>query len=441
MPTPQPTPLGRLWWLNPSWVFGLGTVGTFLLALSLSDRSYNLYQSPKYLKPEHLWIALGAWLALEIGRRLGASWQTKRGDSGERIVDDANWWFFASFGLTVGAYSLLLLRGLQNGLSLAVIKENLLAPPEDVSRELAGEVVVYLPGVTTATQFGIICVLLGLWLYFRGRKYVAKYMAVIVGLAALRALLFHERLALIEIVVPAGVLVIRQVWLGKPLSIQKKWLFQTAPLLGLLGMVVLFGAFEYFRSWRHYRNEFASFSEFTVWRLGGYYSTSVNNGALGWEREGQRPLPFATLNAVWEFPPIEKSPFSYVALTGFEPVKAHAEMLKQYGNIEYNSLGGLFEPLRDYGVLGSLVWWVLFGAVLGWAYRGYLEGSLIGLLLFPIAFCSLLEMPRFVYLTHPRALAALLVIAGLGWRIGKTRAVRAPAMSVKAASSLATARG
>ena len=419
----------------------MGGVGTFLLALSLSHRSFNLYESPKYLTAEHLWIPLGAWLALEIGRRLGATWQRESGDTGERMREDVQWWFFATFAFTVGANALLMLRGLQNGLSLAVIKENLLAPPEDVSRELAGEVVVYIPGVTTATQFGIICTLLGLWLYFRGRKYVAKYIAVIVGLAGMRALLFHERLALIEVVVPAAIFVLRQVWLGQPMSEAKKWLFRTGPILGLAGMIVMFGGFEYFRSWRHYRNHFNSISEFTIWRLGGYYSTSVNNGALGWERQGQRPLPFATLNAVWEFPPVEKSPLSYVALTGFEPVKAHSEMLKQYGNIEYNSLGGVFEPLRDYGPVGSLVWWVAFGAVLGWAYRGYLEGSLLGMLLFPIAFLSLLEMPRFLYLTHPRALPALVVIAWLGWRIWKSQRVPLAMRNDTEASSLILERG
>jgi hypothetical protein len=232
-----------------------------------------------------------------------------------------------------------------------------------------------------------------------------------------------------------------KVCLGRPMSAGKKWLLRAAPILGLAGMVVMFGAFEYFRSWRHYRNQFTSIAEFTIWRIGGYYSTSVNNGVLGWEREGQRPLPLSTLDALWEFPPIEKSPFSYDSLTGLDPVRAHAELLTQYGNIEYNSPGGLCEPLRDYGPVGALFWWVAFGAVLGWAYRGYLEGSLLGVLLFPIAFCSLLEMPRFLYLTHPRALASLLVIAWLGWRLWKTRAVYHPAPSLTEQPALALQRG
>jgi hypothetical protein len=442
----RPTPLGRLWWLNPSWVFGMGTVGTFLLALWMSNKAYDLYDSPKVLKFEHIWIALSAWLALEVGRRIGAAWQRQRGDTGEGIIEDVNWWFFATFGLTVAACGLLILRGMMNGLSLGVIKENLFSAPQDVSRELIGEVVVYLPGVTTATQFGIICSLLGIWLLHHGRKYVRKYIAIIVGLALMRALLFHERLALLEVVLPMAVLVLRQSWLTRPLSPSMKMLFRTGPIVGLMGMVLLFGVFEYFRSWRHYRNQFDSIAEFTVWRLGGYYSTSVNNGALGWEREGQRPLPFATLNAVWEFPLIEKSPFSYEALTGSNPPKEHELMLKQYGNDEYNSLGGLFEPLRDWGLVGSLIWWVAFGAVLGWAYRGYLEGSLLGLLLYPIVFTSLLEMPRFVYLTHPRALAALLVIGWLGWRLmvkaRQARAIKhAETQSPVISTSLAEARG
>jgi hypothetical protein len=409
-------PLRRLWWLNPSWIFGLVTVGTFLLALSVSERAFALYNTPKFLKPEHLGIALSAWLCLEIGRRLGVHWQKGHCDRGAAVEKDVVWWFFGSFGLTVAAYGILLIRGLQNGLSLSVIKENLFAPPSDVSRELAGEVVVYLPGITTATQFGIICVLLGLWLDHRGLHYVRKYIALIVGLAALRALLFHERLALIEVVVPAAFLILRQVWLERPLSPTVRALFRAGPVLGLVALITMFGGFEYFRSWRHYQYEFDSIAEFTVWRLGGYYSTAQNNGALGWETEGQRPLPLATLNAWWEFPVVEKSPWSYENLTGRNAPAVHTLMLQQQANVEYNSPGGLFEPLRDFGVLGSLVWWIGFGAVLGWAYRGYLEGSLLGLLLFPIAMLSLLEMPRFIYLTHPRILAPLVVIAWLGYR-------------------------
>ena len=439
----KPKPLGQLWWLNPSWVFGMGTVGTFLLALYLSNKSYEMYDTPKYVEFKHVWIALSAWLALELGRRIGGGWQRERGDTGESIIEDVNWWFFASFGLTLAACTLLILMGIKNGLSLGVIKENLLSSPEDVSKELVGDVVVYIPGVTTATQFGIICVLLGLWLDHHGRKYVRKFIAVIVGLALMRALLFHERLALIEVVIPMVLMTLRLKWLVRPLSPSMKTLFRVGPVVGLFSMMLFFGTFEYFRSWKHYKNHFDSIAEFTVWRLGGYYSTSVNNGALGWERQGQRPLPFATLNALWEFPLIEKSPFSYEGLTGLNPPKSHELMLKQYANYEYNSLGGLFEPLRDYGFIGSLVWWMAFGAVLGWAYRGYLEGSLLGLLLYPICFTSLLEMPRFVYLTHPRALAALLVIGILGWRLLlKARQERAlePRFSNRS-NSLTEARG
>src|SRR5688500_12183896 len=124
LPMSQPPshwkPLRQLWWLNPSWIFGLGTVGTFLLALGLSERAYTLYETPKYLRPEHLWIALSAWLCLEIGRRIGAGWPAERSESGAAIETTVKWWFFATFALTVAANGILLLRGLQNGLSLAV---------------------------------------------------------------------------------------------------------------------------------------------------------------------------------------------------------------------------------------------------------------------------------------------------------------------------------
>src|SRR5207248_4753847 len=104
--------------------------------------------------------------------------------------------------------------------------------------------------VTTCTQFGVATVTLGLWLYFRGQRQVVWPMAIVFALGAARALVFSERLALIELVVPAFVVAVRMTVLGRPLSGFVRSSLQLAPLLGVAVLLLFFGSFEYFRSWR-----------------------------------------------------------------------------------------------------------------------------------------------------------------------------------------------
>jgi len=221
---------------------------------------------------------------------------------------------------------------------------------------------------------------------------------------------FSERLALIELLVPATIVTMRMKVLGKSLPATVHWLLKVAPVAAVLGLFLFFGAFEYFRSWRYYQHEFDSYPQFVVWRMAGYYTTAHNNSAMALETQPVFPLPYSTVQMLWRFPGLSKSPLGYQALTGVDPVERQTKMLEQFGTPELNNEGGLFQPALDFGLGGLVVFWALCGFVGGRLYRSYLAGTIAGVTLYPLVFLAILETPRFLYLTYPRSLPTMLML-------------------------------
>jgi hypothetical protein len=116
---------------------------------------------------------------------------------------------------------------------------------------------------------------------------------------------------------------------------------------------------------------------------------------------------------LWSFPLVEHSPFAYESLTGTTMPDAFLGLYDRFGNREYNNEGGLLAPLVDGGYLTLITFWVLMGYASERAYRGYMRGSLGGLMFFPLLFLNLLETPRFLYLCTSRATPPLVFFVGL----------------------------
>jgi hypothetical protein len=274
---------------------------------------------------------------------------------------------------------------------------------------------VSLRGVTTCTQFGVSAVVLGFWLYFRGQRVVLWPVGLLMTLAVARALVFSERLAMIELAVPAGVIVMRACLLGRPWPALVRRGVELAPIVGLAALLVLFGAFEYFRSWRYYQHQFDSYTEFTLWRVTGYYTTAHNNSAMALATQPRYPLPYVTLRSLWSIPGLDRTPLDYRRLTGIDAAVRHEAMLERYGTPELNNEGGLFQPALDYGLAGLLVFWFGSGFVSGRLYRGYLEGTLAGLTMYPLIVLAILETPRLLYLCYTRSLPSIVMLLMVSW--------------------------
>jgi oligosaccharide repeat unit polymerase len=261
-----------------------------------------------------------------------------------------------------------------------------------------------IPGVTALTQVGIAAVAVSSVLlahkYSRGE--LIKLLAVL-ALSIPRVIIYSERLAFLELAVPA--IVVGAAWLANRGGVRRT-VARAIPVVGLVLVAVVFSVFEYFRSWMFYRMRGeSSFVEFVLNRLAGYYATAINNGQvildhLRWPGR----LPFDTLDNFWSVQGIYQLRL-YEVLGGHErpygkggdEQSPYFDALQQFANPEFNNPSGYVAPFVDYGQVGGLVFFLLLGVVAGLLYRAFCRGSLVGLLVYPVFFTGLVEWPRYLY--------------------------------------------
>ena len=403
-------PRFTLWWLHPAWCFGLVCSITLLLAYIQDPVDYELYGTFKYVELWHLVAGGLAIFAFLAGCFFSSALRDPSGKSRTANVDLVRRWFHLCVGLTVFGYLVWLGVGLKNGATPALFLDVVFSDDATVIESVRDDYFPTIPGITTCTQFGLPAILLGLYVYFLGDRKAMRWVAIIVALAVVRAILNSERLALIELVLPATILTIRMLVLPMKNFLWTRRAGIIAPLIAPLMLALVFGSFEYFRSWHYYVDDFNSYPQFVVWRLSGYYTTSHNNGAMALETNQPRPLPYHTLEPFWKFPGVAGSPLGYERLTGLDIEESHQHMLENYGNPELNNGGGLFQPMLDWGLPGAMVFWLGYGWLGGILYYSYQRGNLGGLLLYPLVFQSILDVPRILVICSTRFTPAIVVL-------------------------------
>jgi hypothetical protein len=407
-----------LWWVSPHGALLLVVPTSLLLAAATSDLDFRLlYRTPKSLTAGQslLFLCAGGMLLLGVlitqalrGRSRQAVWPALR-PSDVALLHRASGVVFV---LTCVGYASMLLAGFARGVRPADLVGALTAQSNYSGALRAGFAPV--TGLTTLTQLGIAYVVLGGLLLLAGeRGRVPRRLAVVLLLGLFRAFFLTERLAVLELVLPLVALAA----VHARRRGGRRALLDLAPVAALPLLAVVFGAFEYSRSWVFFRSRTtATFPEFVLDRLAGYYATAYNNGAIGLEHAGHPGrLPYSSIEAFWTAPGVEQLGL-YQRLTGVDPTVAYTTMLAQYGSPEFNNPGGLSLPLVDFGVPGGLVAFLLLGLLIGLLWTWFQDGAPYGLLLYPVAFTGLLELPRYLYVTQGRLVPpvfALLVVAHL----------------------------
>jgi hypothetical protein len=310
------------------------------------------------------------------------------------------------FWLTVAGYVAFVISGARNGVTPQMALGALLAQKNDSGdiKEMVGGIV----GITTLTQVGPAFVVVStLLITNRPDAWLRRARVIVIFLAIPRAFLLAERLALIEVLVPLGVVLALHG--ARSSSERTRAAVRLAPLVMLPALLVVFGAFEYSRSWAFFSTRTnRSFLEFTALRLNGYYATSYNNGQLSLTYMRNRSgLPFESVSGFWAAPGIEQA-------AGGALEQEHAQrwndVLTLHGTLELNSPGGLVVPFLDYGIVGGLVVFFAAGGVIGLTYRWCVAGRLPAVLLYPVITTGLFELPRFFFWTTGRATPAFVAL-------------------------------
>lgn len=415
----------RLWWLSPIAASIFVALASMVpTALTADSQFRSLWKTPKWITTDTLLLFACGVLAMSFGVLLaGAVVRPKRhyalpwpnlSDHALTVLRRASTVLTLATVVGYGGFIFLIARA---GLTPA----SLIAGTSDDGADLK-ERIGTIPGVTTLTQLGIAAVVVSAVLLAREftRSELAK-MLIVIGLAVPRAYIYSERLALLELLIPAGVVAAAKLSTG---SRARRRISQVIPVVGLVSIVPIFATFEYFRSWNFYRlHGETSFANFAMGRFAGYYTTALNNGQLIIDHlRWPGRWPFDTLEFFWSAPGISNVGL-YEHLSGYERLSGHArpysnvsdltpfaEMLKQYANPEFNNPSGYAGPFVDYGRFGGLVFLLLIGFLIGLAYRGFCNAQLWGVLLYPVIFTGVVEMPRYIYWVQGRVTYAWLAI-------------------------------
>lgn len=395
------------WWMAPH-ALCLTLMVPLLVATWLAPIKFHweLGRMVKFMDFGAFAMGLAAVFAFSLGAVVGARAGTSvRAYSIEdaaaspavrRLLTTASW---ALFGISVAAYLIWFIPVLRDPSFFIDIVSG-----QSASRQIR-ETIGTIPGITTLVQAGVPYVALFAirWVYMPAARpsLIEKLaFAFLMMLALMRNFIWSERIAVIELLVTVAVIVLRRPRFPR--------LTAVAPVFGFAGLFLFFSIFEYFRSWLvYYQYQYDSFLEFIVARLSGYYITALDNGA-GLMRDINGVFgPINTAEWFWRFP-IDIGQTWLGKALGFDLVRWDA-WLYWYASPEFNNTSGLYMPLCDFGEIGGVLFWALFGVLSGILFRGFKKGSFAGLLLYATWFEGLLEIPRIFYLGQARYFPVLVI--------------------------------
>jgi oligosaccharide repeat unit polymerase len=408
----------RVWWLSPAWITLVLVPAAVGSAAVFGDEGFReLWRSPKFVTGNTLLLLLAGGLTVTFGAALVSAGRPVRPRPRrwpaltpvERsILERAS---TVTFALTLVGYAAFLVAGARSGLTLSQLSGAF--GQEGVYDGTIKETLGTIPGVTTLTQVGLVSVVLSALLIAQRpsrRQWVR--LVVVLLLALPRAFLLTERLALLELIVPLAVVFAMRLSAS---SVGRR-VVGLAPVFALPFVTVVFALFEYSRSWVFFRmRSNGGFAEFAIERLVGYYATAINNGALQMAyNHFPGRWPYETLAAFWSAPGIGQIELWSLLDGGRVDSAIYLDILTQHATPEFNNSSGLAAPFTDYGTVGAFVYFLAAGVVMGLIHRAFRESSPFGILLYPLLFLGIVELPRYLNWSQGRvfpALVAAIVIA------------------------------
>ena len=426
------------WWLSPTITTLLIVPGAALPILLLSDETFRVqWRTPKVITDDvvllfvagGIVLALCAYLVIAVAPPDVASgrWPNLSQAQTATLSRAST----VCFWLTVAGYIALAGAAARSGITLSEVQDTVKSG--DLQSGTVESQLELVPGITSLTQVGVASVIISTFLASRreGRRQLVR-IGVLLSLALPRAYLLTERLALLELAVPIVVVSAMRLSTSTPRGHRMaRW----TPAVAVPAVLAVFAAFEYSRSWVFYRaHRGGSFVEFALQRIAGYYVTALNNGYIDlMYTRFPGYWPAGTFQALWTAPGIAQLDLLN-KLNGINVNAPKIDVLVQHGNPEFNNPGGIATPFVDYGWSGGLVYLAVAGVVVGLLYRNFQRSTPEGLLLYPVVFLGLVEIPRYLYWSQGRALPAGLALGITAYMMRRAaRRENAPKRSARGA--------
>jgi oligosaccharide repeat unit polymerase len=388
------------WWLEPARLTLFVILPIFLAATILGPPGFQYYGNfVNNITPYTILLGVTSILAFSAGaltvRLLRLSSQTfidpSRGTNALRVLGV----------VAIAAYVVFLSPFL---LKIDLVVDLLSG---DINAMFAArETAERLPGITSFMQVGVVfCSVLGalrLNPSYRLPTDVRFIFAVLIFCVICRAVLYSERLALIELVIALFLSQIAFRW-------SPSLLRATTPLWAIVALCIVFALGEYFRSWQYYKYQgYDSYLQFVLLRLVGYFSTSINNATgivLYFD-----PIGSPATTASWFY--------KLLHVFGAGPANEAAvvdQYLTAFANPEFNNVSGLYLPFIDFGLVVGILIILVVGAVSGLLYRSFLRLQPAGLIIYPTWFVGLLDFIRIFYWGDSRYVPVIVPAVFVVW--------------------------
>lgn len=243
-------------------------------------------------------------------------------------------------------------------------------------------------------------------------------------LCLLRAFAVNERRVVFETIMPAVIYVVmaRRFW-----SPASRSLVSGMPVYGAGALILVFMVSEYFRSWVNFYSGGRvgmSYLEWSITRLGGYYTTAINNSAALFD-SGVRTHGLHTFGGWMKMPILGD-------ISGLRDLRNHASnlytmALQTFTNEEFNSPGGITAPVLDFGYAIGLPLIFVTGLCVGATYVFAVRKSVVGILFYCIFFFAITELMRLWHFGSANAVISVLFLVGFWvcWSIVQTYGVSA----------------
>jgi hypothetical protein len=172
----------------------------------------------------------------------------------------------------------------------------------------------------------------------------------------------------------------------------------------------MFGFFEYFRSWiYHYSAIESDFISFVLNRISLYYTLSFNNGIGYLLNVGPNMMPIMTFQWYWRLPFFD---LGIVPDLSTAASLSRLNFLWDLANPEFNTFSGLIIPYIDFGLIGGTLTLAALGAVSGRLYGSFVQGRIVGLLLYPLWMVGIFDLPRTFLWASSRHFPAYVILLG-----------------------------
>ena len=256
-----------------------------------------------------------------------------------------------------------------------------------------------IPGITTFTQFlpiGVAC------LYYVQKIYQTriyrKTILFCVLLVTYRTFINNERLAILEVLIPLGVIYLY--FNSKPAR-TPWWIIYS---LALFVVFILFALTEYFRSWQFYKFQYGlTFMNFTTDRFISYYGTALNNGAIYQQVYPQiSNLPMGTLDWLWQFPVLGS--LLNNLLTNQDLFVNWTQALKSFaGTDEYTNINSYFMILSEANLCILAAMFLILGGFFQIMYSKLHNPKSPYVIVLGSLLIGILELPRLFWFGLGRA--------------------------------------